>query len=396
MRETIEGTVESAVGADVHPRSRRRVLVGIRDVAFHQEVLDHLERDARLEVVGAVARPGALLQGIRGLVPDVTLACPVMVRELSHPAVGRTNNLMIVGEEMTVPVLREAIEAGAHGAFTWPDERDELTEEILRAGDISKGEPTARGAVIAVYGARGGSGTTFVASHLAASFADRGQSCVLVDLDANFADVSIALGIDRQARTIADLVPVMGELGPEHLQDALYRHPRGFSVLLAPNDPGTDVHPPHGLYAAAIALLAGDFEIVVLHVPRGLDGLIRAAVGMADDVVLVVAPDLFSLHAARRAVHALDLDGQPGRCRILLNPSVRGRGGRRDVERVLGMAPFAAVRFDSDVARAQERGRLLPPRRRRAARDLRVLADRLSGMRDVPLPGLRFVEGEVF
>src|SRR5712691_1638880 len=124
--------VEAAIGSSVHSRSRRRVLVGIRDVVFHQEVLDHLERDPRFEVVGAVARPGALLQGIRGLIPDVTVACPVMVREVSHPSVGRTDNLLVVAEEMTVPVLREAIEAGAHGVFTWPEERDELSEEILR------------------------------------------------------------------------------------------------------------------------------------------------------------------------------------------------------------------------------------------------------------------------
>jgi len=166
-------------------------------------------------------------------------------------------------------------------------------------------------------------------------------------------------------------------------------------VLLAPFQPAADVSLPSGLYTAAIALLAGAFEIVVLHVPRGLDGLVRAAVGIADDLLLLVAPDLFSLHASRRAVQALGLEGQPDRYRIILNPASRNQIGRREVERVLGMAPFGAIRFDPAVARVQARSRLLPPRGRRAAKDLRILANRLAPRREVPTPRLLTPEGEV-
>jgi Flp pilus assembly CpaE family ATPase len=365
-----------------HRSPRRRVLLGIRDLVFHQEVLDHLERDARLEVVAAVTWPGALIQGMSDLAPDVTVACPAMVRETRHPAVGPTPNLMVVAEEMTVPVLRDAIEAGARGVFAWPEERRELAEELAIAGDRSTEGALPRGRVIAVYGARGGSGTTFVATQLAASFADAGRRCALVDFDSIFADVTIALGIDRLERTIAALIPVAGELGPDHLDDALFKHPRGFSVLLAPAEPASDVPPPHGLYTGATALLAGAFEVVVLHLPRGIDGVIRAAVGMADEVLFVVAPDLFSLHAARRAALALGLEAQPDRCRVILNPAVRHQIGRSEIERVLRMPPFGAVRFDPAVPRAQALSRLLSPRAGRAAKDLRILAARLVSERD--------------
>jgi pilus assembly protein CpaE len=282
---------------------------------------------------------------------------------------------------MTVPVLRDAIEAGARGVFSWPEERRELADELSIVGARSTEGTPPRGRVIAVYGARGGSGTTFVATQLAASFADAGLRCALVDFDSTFADVTVALGIDRLERTIAALIPVAGELGPDHLDDALFKHARGFSVLLAPAEPASDVPPPHGLYTGATALLAGAFEIVVLHLPRGIDGLIRAAVGMADEVLFVVAPDLFSLHAARRAGLALGLEAQPDRCRAILNPAVRHQIGRSEIERVLGIPPFGAVRFDPAVPRAQARSRLLSPRAGRAAKDLRTLAARLVSER---------------
>lgn len=377
--------VDAAAGAGVDARLRGRVFLGIRDLMLHQEVLDHLERDARIDVVGAVTHPEFLFQRLRELVPDVIVACPSMTREMMHPAVGPLN-LMVVAEEMTVPVLRDAIEAGAGAVFAWPEERDELSREISAVPRRSSEALGPHGQVIAVYGARGGSGTTFIASQLAASFADLGQQCVLVDLDTNFADVTIALGIDQQVRTIADLVPVVGELGPDHVEDALFRHPRGFSVLLAPPEPAQRDALPSGLYKAAIALLAGGYEVVVVHVPRGLDGLVRTAIGMADEVVLVVAPDLFSLYAARRAVQALGLDDRPGRCRVLVNPVLRGEIRLRDVEGVLGIPPSAAVRFDTAVPRAQAQGRLLPPRARRAGKDLRALAGKLTGTREVGPP----------
>jgi MinD-like ATPase involved in chromosome partitioning or flagellar assembly len=383
---TVTPPVEASSSTTVNPRFRGKVLLAIRDLVFHQEVLDHLERDSRLDVVAAVTHPQALVQRIRELGPDVTVACPSTARELRHPAMVRLPSLMIVAEEMTVPLLRDAIEVGAQGVFAWPEERDELSEEIAAIRRRSSEVQPTRGRVIAVYGARGGTGTTFVASQLAATFADRGQRCVLVDLDASFADVTIALGIGEPVRTIADLVPVAEELGLDHIEDALHRHPRGFSVLLAPAEAAEEDVPPPGLYTAAITLLAGAYEVVVVHVPRGLDDAIRAAIGMADEVVLVVAPDLFSLYAARRAVQALGLDKHEG-CRVLLNPSARNEIRPRDVERVLGIAPFGAVRFDSAVARAQAKGRLLPARARRAGKDLRALAARLAAAGDAGTSG---------
>jgi pilus assembly protein CpaE len=377
----------------VQPRAPRRVLLGVRDLAFQQEVLDFLERDARVNVVSAVTWPGALLQGIRDLAPDVAVVCPAMVRELTHPSVGPAPNLVVVAEEMTVPVLREAIDAGARGVFAWPEERADLAEEISKFEEHPSAARTARGQVIAVYGTRGGAGATFVATQLAASFADGGQRSVLVDLDSGFADVTIALGVDPQARTIADLIPVAEELGPDHLEEVLYQHPRGFSILLAPAAASDEVPGP-GLYPASIALLAGAFDVVVLHLPRGMDKHIRASIRMADQVVLVVAPDLFSLHAARRAMGAFGLEDQHDRCRVVLNPAVRSQVGRREIERVLGMSPFATVRFDPAVARVQAQGRLLPQRGRRATRDLRVLAGKLLAASDASVARPHPTNGE--
>jgi pilus assembly protein CpaE len=359
------------------PSLRSRVLIAIQDLALHQEVLDFLDRDARIEVVGAATEPDRFTRLIVDAAPDVTVVCPRLAAGIRHPAArARTRDVLILTEEMTVPVLREAIDAGARGVYCWPEERHELAGAII--GVTSERDPgsTGRGRVIAVYGARGGAGVTFVSTHLAAAFADRGLRSLLVDMDSGFAGLTIALGIDpsESNRTIADLLPVIEELSPYHAEDALYKHGRGFSVLLGPPE---DVEPssiPTGLYTAAIALLAGAFEVVVLHLPRAVDEMARRGVGIADEVVLVASLDLFSIYGARRAIASLGLTDSLGRCRLVINRLGSAHVTPKDVERVLGLPTSVGVRFDASVKRVQDRGELLSPSSRRAGKDLRALA----------------------
>jgi Flp pilus assembly CpaE family ATPase len=366
-------------------RTKARVYLGIRDLGFHQEVLSFLERDPRLDVVGSVTDPAELVRRLAQANPEVTVLCPMMGRALAHPAVARrARAVLLVAEEMTVPVLREAIEAGAHGVFAWPEERFELAEAVARARR-SRSEPaSSRGRVVAVYGARGGAGATFLASHLAAAMAGRGERTVVVDLDAQFADLTVALGVphDEGIRTIADLVEVADELAPDHLEDVLYAHPRGFSALLGPIEGGTVTQVPPGLYPGCLALLAGSFDVVLALVPRALDPLAKAAIRMADEVLLVVTLDLFALFGARRALSTLQMNEPPGRCRVVVNRASRSDVTVTDVERILGIRPTTVVRFDASVRRAQDRGELLPARARRVGRPVEGLAKTLVAARE--------------
>jgi pilus assembly protein CpaE len=346
----------------------------VRDVGFHQEVLDFLVRDPRVEVVGAATEPDRLLRLAREGRAEAAVLCPVLAREARHPsAAGRLPAVLLVAEEMTVPVLREAIESGADGVFAWPEERDELAEAIARAG-ARREAPGPRGRVVAVCGSRGGVGATFVATHLAASLADLGVRTALADLDQEFADLTVALGLapGSGTRTVADLEPVALEVSPSHLADVLYRHPRGFDVLLGPPEGAPPLHP--NLLPSCAELLAASHEVVVLHLPRAVGTLTREAVRRADRLVLVVGLDIPSLNGARRLLRALGTEGDLGACWVVVNRAAPAPIGPDDVGRVLGVRPVAVLRSDRAVARAQERGALLPPGGRGVRRDLRALA----------------------
>jgi DNA-binding NarL/FixJ family response regulator len=202
-----DGGVEPQSGAESNVRAfpaerpvglRRRpsIAIAVADVAFHQEVLDVLERDSRIDVAGAAMMAGKAAEILRAARPDALVVCPVLTEALRHPTTRlRLPRVLVVAQEMTVPVLREAIEIGAHAVYSWPDERDELLEGAAGAPTAQPERGGRRAKVIAILGARGGAGVTFLASNLAAALADRDRQVAIVDLDPSFGELALALGV---------------------------------------------------------------------------------------------------------------------------------------------------------------------------------------------------------
>jgi pilus assembly protein CpaE len=248
----------------------------------------------------------------------------------------------------------------------------------------------SRALMVAVYGPRGGAGATFLATHLAASFAHGGKDAVLVDLDPVFGDVTAAMGVppDPAPKTVADLAPVAQELGAPHLDEALWRHPAGFRALLAPADPLE--HERVGLfhYTAALSVVQASADVVVLHLPRGLDKVAMAGLEMSDRILLVLSLDVLAFRSAKRALSLLEAAGLAGRCEIVVNRASRGDIVPSDVRRVFGVDAAAVLRSDRAVPTAQDRGALLSPRNATAkaidqlAKALRTAEPRIPEARD--------------
>jgi Flp pilus assembly CpaE family ATPase len=200
---------------------------------------------------------------------------------------------------------------------------------------------------------------------------------VLSDLTAAF-----GVGAEEPVPSVTDLLPVMDELAPDHVSQALYRHPEGFSVLLRRGSASADHEPleqasivPVGLYLAAVALLAGEQDAVVMHVGRSSDAFARAATDLADVVLLVTGLDLLSLYGARRLLGSLGLRGRPG-LHVVANCTRRSDLSVADAVRILDVPVVARIAFDPAVGLGQDRARLASRRARRLWKDVRTVATR--------------------
>ena len=104
--------------------------------------------------------------------------------------------------------VRRVFEAGADDIITLPEAPERVTFTLEKAiarrqgAAIASGE--ALGAMICVLGPKGGTGKTLTAINLAAALGSRGERTIIVDLDLQFGDVGLALGL-RPDKTMYDL-----------------------------------------------------------------------------------------------------------------------------------------------------------------------------------------------
>ena len=348
-----------------------RVVLALERPEVVEEVMHFLDRSGRSRVVGTASDPRQLAEAVRQLEPDTIVATPALLpsrAELNGSA------LLALDTTQSVASLRRALRAGAAGFYLWPAEREDLAIATTRARVAGDRAAERSAPVIAVYGPRGGAGTTFVATHLASAFARRKRECVLVDLDVVFADATGALGVpdEEPIRTVGDLLPLGDEVAPRHIEEIAWSHPQGFRVLLAPGD-ARAAAVDAGMYRAVVAAARRSCDVVVLHVPRGLDEVARAGLELAGRVVLVIGLDVLSFRDAQRAIAAAGLEG---RCEFVVNRAVRSEIAPADVERVFGRAPIAVLPASRAVPAAQDRGRLIPLRGR-LGRGIDRLARRL-------------------
>jgi pilus assembly protein CpaE len=350
-------------------RGVARIVLAVESEHLAQDVIDFLDRTGRARVVDSVRDPSAVAAVVERERPDAVVGSPALA---PTGAVNGTTFLAVATEE-SVRSLRQALDAGAHGFFLWPGDRTGLLAAASRAVRPQVGDGTKRATVVAVFGPRGGVGTTFVATHLAAELARAGKAPILVDADAGFGDLTWALGVPdgAEVRTLADLEPVHDEISEEHVRNVLWPHPSGLRALLAsPEGDGSSDPERHRQVVDACATLT---DVVVLHLPRSLDATVIAACELASRLLMVITLDVFAFRAAKRAMGAVERAAQWD---VVVNRAAHGSIVPADVERVFGRRAAAVLPFDRRVGLAQDRGELAPERSP-ARRGIRRLTDAL-------------------
>jgi pilus assembly protein CpaE len=364
------------------PVQQATVVLGIEDLALQEEVLHFLDRLPGISVAGAVTDGDALVARLGEARPDAAVISPDLL--VPGTTVDGHTSVLVVAEKETTAALRAALGSGARGFYLWPEEREALARDARRCVRAAEPELGTPGRVVAVYGPRGGSGVTFLATNLAVACARGGASTVLVDLDPFFADVSCAIGVSpaSDVPTVADLVPVLDELTHDHLERVLYTHPAGFRSLLGPPEPSLAATLPPDYASRAVELLRGEEDAVILHFPRALDEASRGALELADEVLVVVSLDVLSFRATQRALTYLEGLGLTARCRLVVNRATPGEVIPEDVERVFGLRPVAILKHDRSIPRAMNRGELVAGRSGQVGRCLAGLARHISQASD--------------
>jgi pilus assembly protein CpaE len=302
-----------------------------------------------------------------------------------HPA----RAVVVVCTSETNGYVSDAIEAGVDDIVTLPPDGDPRVAQAMShqvAFTVEKAMARRRGdqavtgqrlgRMICVLGLKGGSGKTLTASNLAVSLADAGHSVAIVDLDLQFGDVGLTLGISPD-RTLYDLVRSGGSMDAEKLEDFLTLHPSGVRALLAPARPDQAGVVTPAFLKDVYPLLRSMHDFVVVDTPPSFTPEVIGAVDASTEVCLVAMLDSLSLKNSKLGLETLELMDYAGPVRLVLNRADSNVGiSREDVVAIVGRAPDMLVPSDRNVTRSVNQGEpiALLHRRSDAARSFHALA----------------------
>jgi len=299
------------------------------------------------------------LQVVRKFTPDVFVLDVTLpgidglelCRQLRAQARTRhTPVLFLTGRDQPEMVV-QGFEAGGDDYVVKPFNMQELVarvENLLRRKEEGGRPETAReGQVIAVAGARGGTGRTTLAVNLALALARLWTGeVVLVDTNLEFGRAAVLLDLP-DPREMTDLLQEQGEeLERDYLEETyLNTHASGLHFLAAPLSPADVEAIGQPEAERLLHMLRPAYQYIVLDLAPSVREPYRTFLRLADQVIVVVNPDVLTLVATQSLLQTLNMLEVPNELiQVVLNdyPRVLNSPTQEEVEKFLGL-PIASV-----------------------------------------------------
>jgi pilus assembly protein CpaE len=305
---------------------------------------DALAQQPGLEVVGVSEHPGAASAALQGghldCVVHATSSSTLPAHEVATIREYTRVPLLLLASGEASALLEEALGADVADVVLLPALTENIVFAIRKATHAPRRAAAAgkrEGRIITVFSPKGGTGKTVIATNLAAALAkDDGRRTLLLDLDLQFGDAAIMLGIEPE-KTIFDFVNAPGELDPDKLAGYTTKHKSGLDILPAPLRPEDAELVTEAKLGRLIEVARACYDAIVVDTSPFFHGPMLATLDRTDELLLVCSLDVPTLKNVRLALGTLEmLSFPPARVRIVLNRANSKVGMKqREVEAAL-------------------------------------------------------------
>jgi pilus assembly protein CpaE len=270
-------------------------VTGRRDMVFREYATDGTTPIESADVVLHVTRSHA----------PIATEVAALQRQTEAPIV-----LGLVGPRDGL--VDEALEASLADVLILPQPPDVIAFALHKAVRNRSSDQAQSCRVITVSSTKGGTGKTSIAVNVAVELSSRGLRTLLVDLDVQFGDVGIVLGLDRPEKTLYDLV-VGGalDLDAEKLRGFVVRQSPTLHVLAAPLRPEQADDIEASQIATILQLARSHYDAIVVDTAPLFDGPMLAALDRSQELLLVSTPDVPAMKNIRLALQTLGMLGFP-------------------------------------------------------------------------------------
>jgi pilus assembly protein CpaE len=270
-----------------------------------------------------------------------------------------------VTDSVDASTLQKAMRHGIRDVVSVNDAETELAPAVMRAhamaevdlGGRSGTSDKPKGKVVTVFGVKGGTGKTMVATNLAVLAAKSGTSTALLDGAVKFGDCAAVLRV-RPARTLADLMGVSGIPDESILGGVLTDHDSGLRLLCGPNDPISADNFDPDMLEHVIEGLRRTFDLVIVDTGPSFDSHTMAALSASDLAYLVTSLELPAVKDAKLLLSLVErLRLGDDKVHVVLNRANSKVGFPPDeVAKALGRPSACEIPSDVTVPRSLNTG----------------------------------------
>jgi len=272
--------------------------------------------------------------------------------------------IVVLASGESTALLDEALDAeGIADVLLLPQLTENVVFALRKAAHagrrlVAEGGHGRHGRIITVFSPKGGTGKTVTATNLAASFAKHeGKRALLLDLDLQFGDAAIMLGLEPE-KTIYDLVVAPGELDSEKLAGYVTTHPCGLDILPAPLRPEDAELVTESKLARLLEVARESYDVIVVDTSPFFHGPMLATLDRTDELLMLCGLDVPTLKNVRLSLQTLELLSFPAsRIRFVLNRANSKVGmKKKEVEGALDVKIGFEVPSDRAVPLGVNRG----------------------------------------
>ncbi|HIP84151.1 MAG TPA: septum site-determining protein MinD [Methanothermococcus okinawensis] len=150
---------------------------------------------------------------------------------------------------------------------------------------------------IAIASGKGGTGKTTISANLAVALAKLGKDVIVLDADIAMANLELVLGVEGKGKTLNDVLA-----GKASIEEAIYEGPAGVKVIPAgiSLDAFRKARPEK--LEEVLKKLHDMAEIIIIDCPAGIGKEALTAISAAENLILVVNPEISSIADALKVI----------------------------------------------------------------------------------------------
>ncbi|WP_292519348.1 cell division ATPase MinD [Methanoculleus sp.] len=192
---------------------------------------------------------------------------------------------------------------------------------------------------------KGGTGKTTITANLGTALAQYGRETCIIDTDTGMANLGLVLGLEETPVTLHEVLA-----GEAATQDAIYEGPYGLKIVPSGLSLQGFQHSDPRRLEGVMRELTDRCEFLLLDTPAGIGNDAVIPLTMADEVLLVINPEICSLVDALKIRILTEMVGGTVGGAILNRATLDGADmSRRKIENALGVRIIDTVPEDANV-----------------------------------------------